>query len=216
MPIAIAGAGPLDVAAGHPAGLFGAGAGLGASIGNLFLPGSAFAGYPLGWATGGTTPGFLVIGAFAWHSPVTAAGGPGGSLTRWLTAATAPPPTPALTSPTTPLAVSFATVAPSGSPGPAAVVSATFPTALAVPAATPALYCGMMVGGPGFLGWAGNGIGAVSGAPPPHVYRTGGFPHIFGTTFPLVIVPGSHGVLIAGCFAEGATVPVELQSFSIE
>ena len=60
------------------------------------------------------------------------------------------------------------------------------------------------------------GIGAVPGVPPPHVYRTGGFPNFFGTTFPLVIVTGTHGVLIAGCFAEGATVPVELQSFSIE
>ncbi len=217
IPIFVAGGSPTAIAAGAPAAGAFPGTGLGGFFGNLFPPGP---GYPPSFLTGGTASGFVITGAYAWHSPFTAAGAPGGSLSRNLVAAAAAIPT----SPFAPAATGgfVAVTVSAGAPGPAGIVGGPgviVPTpGLAIGLAFPACFCGMAAGGPGFVtGWPGNGLGAslppASGNPP---LRVGFFPPFFAPGSPLFTTAAPPQNFIAGCFAAGATTPVELQNFSIE
>lgn len=232
LPINYPGAGPTATAAGFAAGVgaFGTATGAGAFIGNLFAPG-AVPSYPPGILTGGSAPGFDVTGVYAWHSPFLKTGTVSASLagsTRRILAV-APAAVPA--TPSAPAAVGpggFEVVtASTGLPGPTGIVGSAgnlaSPVAI-LPGGFSAVFCGMAVGGPGFIdpGWLGNGIGAVipTGAPPPT--RIGFPPTFFGTTggsaFPLgvALFTATPQTQIAGCFAAGATTPVELMAFTVE
>ena len=232
LPISFPGAEPTAVAAGFAAGVgaFGTAAGLGSFVGNLFAPGGVPS-YPPGILTAGSVSGFDVTGVYAWHSPFLKTGSVtavlAGSTRRLLAVAPAAVPTAALA----PAAVGpggFEVVTVSaGLPGPTGIVGGAgnlaSPVAI-LPGGFSAVFCGMAVGGAGFLdpGWVANGIGAVipTAAPPPT--RVGFPPTFFGTTsggpFPIsaVAFTATPQVQIAGCFADGATTPVELQAFSVE
>lgn len=215
IPIFYPGGSPTAIPAGAPAAGAFPGTGLGGFFGNLFPPGA----YPTSFLTGGTATGFVITGVYAWHSPFTAAGGAGGSSARVLVAAAAAPPsTPFVAVPTGGFATAFISA---GFPGPTGIVGG--PGAIPMPGlpigtAFPAVFCGMAIGGPAFVtGWLGNGLGAslppLPGNPP---LRVGFYPPFFGTSGVLSAVPATPQNFIAGCFAAGATTPVELQSFSIE
>ncbi len=214
IPIFYPGGSPGAIAAGAPAAGAFPGTGLGGFFGNLFPPGA----YPTPFLTGGTATGFVITGVYAWHSPFTAGGGPGGSTSRMLVAAAAGvPTTPFAVVPTGGFATAFVSA---GLPGPTGVVGG--PGAVPMPGLPigtgfPAVFCGMLIGGPAFVtAWAGNGLGASLPpftAPP---LRVGFFPPFFTPAFVLSAVPAPPANYIAGCFAAGATTPVELQSYSIE
>lgn len=233
LPIYFPGAGPTAVAAGFAAGVgaFGTMSGSGAFAGNLLAPG-AVPSYPPGFLTGGSVAGFDVTGVYAWHSPFLKTGPVTGSLAgstrRILAAAAAAVPGAALA----PAAVGpggFEVVTVStGLPGPTGIVGGAgnlaSPVAI-LPGGFSAVFCGMAIGGAGFIdpGWVANGIGAVipTGAPPPT--RLGFPPTFFGTTggggvFPIsaVAFTATPQTQIAGCFAAGATTPVELLAFAVE
>ncbi len=241
LPIAYPGGGPSAMAAGIPAG---AGAfpltGLGGYYGNIFAPG---VGYPPGFLTGGSTPGFVITGAYAWNSPFVKTGPvtgvPGGSPVRILGAAAAPvPPTPMAAVLAPPGAFTFfTTTAAPGPPGPPPGIvggPGIFTPGVAIlPTGTPApsaAFCGFLAGGPGFTtsgpfppgtGWTGNGLGASLPPMGPGVPLRVAF---FGPPF---LPPGTFLTIsaspiptpqdfIAGCFAAGATTPVELMAFGVE
>lgn len=224
--IAYPGGGPGAIAAGAPmAGAF-PGMFMGGFFGNLFAPG---VGFPSSFLTAGATSGFVVTGAYAWHSPATAGGGPGGSSLRVLAAAAAAVPgTPFSAVPTG--GFSIFTVS-TGAPGPAGVVGGPgiFPgvriggTAMAGPTATPvpasAAFCGLIAGGPMFFspGWMGNGLGGSLPPMGPGVpLRVGFFPPFFFPGSPISAMPAPPQDFIAGCFADSSTTPVELMAFEID
>ena len=234
LPIAFPGAGPMDSAAGFAMGVgaFGVAPMSGAFVGNLFLPG---ADYPSAFLTGGSTPGFLVTGVFAWHSPFLKTGMSSaidaGSTRRILAVAAAAIPTSAMAAAAVGPA-GFGLVTASGSSIAVVVAGTQMPGIVGMPGNLtpfpivgtmfPAVFCGLAIGGAGFidLGWIANGVGAVipPGPMPMAPPTRAGFP-------PPFFVPGSPIVTlgftatpqtqIAGCFAAGATTPVELQSFHV-
>lgn len=233
LPINFPAAGPSAMAAGFAAGVgaFGTATGSGAFAGNLIAPG-AVPSYPPGFLTGGSVAGFDVTGVYAWHSPFIKTGPisatPGGSTRRILAVAGAAVPA----TPLAPAAVGpggFEVVtASTGLPGPTGIVGSpgnlASPVAI-LPGGFSAVFCGLAVGGPSFIdpGWLGNGVGAVipTAAPPPT--RLGFPPTFFGTTggggvFPIgaVTFTATPQTQIAGCFAAGATTPVELMAFTVE
>ncbi len=233
IPIAFPGAGPMDTASGFAAGVgaFGTASGAGAFAGNLFAPGP---GYPPGFLTGGATSGFDVTGVYAWHSPFLKTGPvsatPAGSTRRILAAAAAAVPGTPLSAVTVAPA-GFEVVTVSGSPsaapgGPTAIVGGpgnlALPVAIA-PGGFSAVFCGLAIGGAGFIdtGWVANGVGAVippgALAMPPSLRN--GFPAAFfgGGPFPIsaIAFTATPQTQVAGCFAAGSTTPVELQSFHI-
>ncbi|MEE8526338.1 MAG: hypothetical protein V3T72_20570 [Thermoanaerobaculia bacterium] len=178
-------------------------------------------------------PGFDVTGVFAWHSPFLKTGMfsamPGGSTKRVLAAAAAAlPTTPSASVAVGPASFEVATVS-TGLPGPTAIVGGPGILAMpmAIPPTFPAVFCGLAIGGPGFIsaGWLGNGVGAVipmGPTPMPPPTRLGFPPSIFGTTMggPFSISVAAFTMTpqtqIAGCYAAGATTPVELQSFHVD
>ncbi len=213
---------------------------LGGYYGNIFPPG---VGYPPGFLTSGSTPGFVITGAYAWNSPFVKTGPvtgmPGGSPVRILGAAAAPVPgTPFATVFIPPGAFTFfTTTAVPGPPGPPAGLvggPAIFTPGVAiVPTGTPApsaAFCGFLAGGPGFTtsgpfppgtGWTGNGLGASLPPMGPGLPLRVAF---FGPPF---LPPGTFLSItasaiptpqdfIAGCYAAGATTPVELMAFGVE
>ena len=184
----------------------------GGFVGNLFLPGVP--GYPPTFLTAGATSGFDVTGAFAWHLAPT----PMASFARILgAAAVVPPITPMAPAPVVP---GFAIVTVSiGTPAPSGVVSApgAFAPPVRVTSPSVGIFCGLGVGAFGFppilAGPAGNGLGAISGVALPPI-RTAPVP--FTTGAPVVTILAPPGAYIAGCFADSATTPVELQAFHVE
>lgn len=189
------------------------GTGMGAYVGNFFLPGTP--GYPSTFLTAGATSGFDVTGAFAWHLAPT----PMASLARLFGVAAAPPP-PTPFAPVT-VAAGFMTVTPSiGTPAPSAVISAPGVLVPPVRVTSPALgiYCGLGVGAAGFppigAGPAGNGLGGITAAPILPPIRTAPVP--LGTGAPVVPIPAPPAAYISGCFADSSTTPVELQAYEIE
>jgi hypothetical protein len=176
--------------------------------------------------------GFDVTGVYAWHSPFLKTGMfsalPAGSTRRILAAAAAAiPTTPLAMVAVGPAGFEVVTVS-TGLPGPAAIVGG--PGNLAspmpiLPGSFAAVFCGLAIGGPTFIdtGWLGNGVGAIIPPPGPIPPTRLGFPPtFFGTTmgapFPIgaVAFPATPQIQIAGCFAAGATTPVELQAFHVE
>ncbi len=227
-PIFYPGGSPSAIAAGAPmAGAF-PGPGLGGYFGNIFAPG---VGYPSSFLTAGATSGFLVTGAYAWHSPATAGGGPGGSPVRVLVAAAAAvPPTPFAPVPTGGFAIGTPSAGPAGpamvvgGPGILSTAVRVGGTAMAGPPTTPvpasAVFCGLIAGGPAFTttpGWTGNGVGASLPPMGPGVpFRVGFFPPFFVPGGPISAIAAPPQDLIAGCFADSSTTPVELMAFGIE
>jgi hypothetical protein len=232
IPIAYPGAGPTAMAAGFAGGVgaFGTGTSSGAFAGNLFVPGLD---YPPDFLTGGTMAGFDVTGVYAWHSPFLKTGMfsavPAGSTRRILAAAAVAIPTAPLASAAVgPAGFELVTVS-TGLAGPTAIVGG--PGNLAspmpiLPGGFPAVFCGLAIGGPGFIdtGWLGNGVGAIipPPGPMPPPTRLGFPPAFFGTTmgmpFPIAAIAftATPQIQIAGCFAAGATTPVELQAFHVD
>lgn len=202
---------PAPPGFGFPGAAFGTG--MGGFVGNLFLPGVP--GYPPTYLTAGGVSGFDVTGAFAWHlAPTTMA-----SLARVLGGAAAvPPPTPAAPAMIVP---GFMTVTPStGFPAPSGIVFAPGAFAPPVRATSPGvgIFCGLAVGGLGFApilaGPAGNGLGGITAAPPLPPIRSAMIP--MSTSALIAAVAASPAAYIAGCFADSATTPVELQAYQID
>lgn len=197
------------------ASVFGAGAAAGSFLGNLFLPG---AGYPPSFLTAGGVSGFDVTGAYAWHLAPTA----GASYFRIVGAASVPPPATPL-APAGPIAtgISAATPVPGpGTPAPSGLISmiGAWPPVRVTPGVS-GIYCGLLVGGPGytpttgFPAWGGNGLGAiVPGTQPP--LRGAPFPLGAATSLPTFAAPPA--AYIVGCYADSSTTPVELMAFTID
>ncbi len=218
---------PAAVASPFPVGFFPPGSPatpLSLAVGNMFIAG---AGFPTGWITMGTSMGFFLTGAYAWHWPLNpVAGAPGGSMTRFLMAAPVlPSGTPFAPTVMIP-GLAVTTTGAFGPPGPTGVVSVTM--AFSVPVATigptsppfSGAWCGMVVGNGAY--WApatpsafGNGLGANLPAGPPGFPIRGGTPGTLSAgVLPAILAPPAN--YIAGCYADGASIPVELQSFHIE
>jgi len=199
------------------AGVFGAGAAAGGYLGNLFLPGTA---YPASFLTAGGVSGFDVTGAYAWHLAPTAAA----SFFRIVGAASVPPPATPF-APAGPIAtgISAGTPVPGpGTPAPSGLISliGAWPP-VRVTSGASGIYCGLLVGGPGYMptalapaaGPAGNGLGGiVPGTQPP--LRAAPFPLGVATSLPVVAAPPA--AYIVGCYADASTTPVELMAFSVE
>ena len=203
------GAGALGVS------VFGTGTAAGGLLGNLHLPGID---YPPSFLTAGGVSGFDVTGAYAWHlAPTTMA-----SFFRIVGAASVPPPATPM-APAGPIATGISAATPIPGPGfPAAsglisLIGAWPP--VRVTAGASAIFCGLLVGGPGytpatgFPAWGGNGLGGiVPGAQPP--LRAVPFPLGAATSLPTILAPPAK--YIVGCYADSSTTPVELMAFSVD
>ncbi len=190
------------------------GSGAGAFLGNFFLP--LGMPYPPSFLTAGGVPGFDLTGAYAFHLPLAAL------TVGFLGAAVVPAPSPTA-APAGPIAAGkFATVAVPFLPTTVTSALLSAPgafaiTPLRVSAASPGMFCGLLVGGPFFgpIGGAANGLGGVSGTPAQPPLRTAASPLATGGFIPPVAAPPALAY-IAGCFADSSTTPVELMKFSVE
>lgn len=223
IPIAFPFAGPTAIPPGVSVGAFGTATGAGAFAGNLFLPGS---GYPAGFLSGGATSGFSITGVFAWHWPLLKTGTmtavTAGSTRRILAIAGASAPATASATAAVPAGYTIVTAS-TGLPGPSAIVGVPGNVTPAKPISTaaPAVFCSLAIGGMGFIdtAWMANGIGAVIPASPPAPPTRLGYPAMFfGIDFPIsaVTFSATPQTQIAGCYAAGATTPVELQAYRVD
>ena len=186
---------------------------VGGLVGNLFLPTTP--GYPPSFLTAGAMSGFDVTGAFAWHLAPT----PMASIARILGggAVTAP----ATTFATSMLGSSFFTVTVSvGTPAPSGLIFApgAFAPPVRVTGVFTGIFCGLGVGGPGYppiaAGPSGNGLGGITAAPALPPLRIAPIPLSSGA--PVAALAAPPAAYIAGCFADSATTPVELMSYSVD